>query len=166
MLSDLVRMNPRTKQTVSFDEEEGVLNKSFYPGFTRLRDGRLIVLSTTGLLYFHPDSIKLQPPPPDVLITGLKISSKAVLLDSILMANNNEIPLSYDQNFLTIDYVSVSYLHGKTTQYFYKLQGLDKDWVEAETQRTANYTNLGPGKYIFMVRSRNRDGIFSKILRV
>lgn len=162
MLSDLVRMDPRTKQIVSFDEEDGVLNKSFYPGCTRLRDGRLIVLSSTGLLYFYPDSIKFQSPPPDVLITGLQISSKAVLFDSILNANNNKIPLAYDQNFLTIEYVSISYLNRKKNTYFYKLQGLDKDWIQAGTDRNANYTNLNPGKYTFFVRCRNRDGIFSK----
>ena len=32
-LSDLVKMNPHTKKVVSFDEEDGVLNKSFQPGF-------------------------------------------------------------------------------------------------------------------------------------
>jgi len=162
MLSDLVTINPVTKKIISFDEEEGVLNKSFYPGFTKLRDGRLMILSNTGLLYFHPDSIKTQPPPPDVLITSLKISNKHVLLDSILKANKNSLPLKYDQNFLTIEYVSIAYLNRKKNQYFYKLQGLDKGWQEAGTQRIATYTNLNPGKYVFMVRCQNRDDIFSK----
>ncbi|HEX5152375.1 MAG TPA: two-component regulator propeller domain-containing protein [Parafilimonas sp.] len=161
-LSDLVKMNPQTKKIVSFDEEDGVLSKGFHPGFTRLRDGRLIIASTTGLLYFHPDSVKTQPPPPDVLLTGLKISGKPVLLDSALNAGNNKIRLPYDKNFLTIDYVSISYLNRKTTQYFYKLEGLEKDWINAGTQRVAAYTNLSPCKYTFMVRCENRDGVFSK----
>ena len=161
-LSDLVRMNPQTKKIVSFDEDEGVLNKSFTYGFTKLRDGRLMIVSGKGILYFHPDSIKTQPSPPDVLITGLKISNQPVLLDSILLANNNKVILPYDKNFLTIDYVSISYLNRKTTQYFYKLEGLEKDWVKAGTQRFVSYTNLKPGKYTFMVRCENRDGVFSK----
>jgi signal transduction histidine kinase/ligand-binding sensor domain-containing protein len=162
MLSDLVRMDPQTKKIVSFDEEDGILNKSFHSGFTRLRDGRLIIASNTGLLYFHPDSIKTQPPPPDVLLTGLKISGKTVLLDSALKAGNNKISFPYDKNFLTIDYVSISYLNRKTNQYFYKLKGLEKDWTSAGTQRVATYTNLSPGEYTFMVKCENRDGIFSK----
>ncbi len=162
MLSNLLRMDPQTKKLVSFDEEEGVLNKSFTYGFTKLRDGRLMIVSNTGLLYFYPDSIKILPPPPDVLITGLKIRNEPVLLDSILVADNNKISLTYDKNFLTIDYVSISYLNRKTAQYFYKLQGLEKDWVKAGTQRFASYTNLKPGKYSFMVRCENRDGVSSK----
>jgi ligand-binding sensor domain-containing protein len=162
MLSDLVRMNPRSKKIVSFDEDEGILNKSFVYGFTRMHDGRLMITTNSGLLYFNPDSIKIQQPPPDVLITGLHISSKPVLLDSILKADNNNVSLSYDQNFLTFDYVSISYLNRKTTQYYYKLEGLEKEWVKAGTQRVANYTNLSPGNYIFMVRCENRDGVSSK----
>jgi signal transduction histidine kinase/ligand-binding sensor domain-containing protein len=162
MLNDLVRMDPQTKKIISFGEEEGVLNKSFAFGFTKLRDGRLMITTNTGLLYFHPDSIKTQPPPPDVLITGLKIDNQPVLLDSILLADNHKIRLAYDKNFLTIDYVSISYLNRKTTQYFYKLDGLEKDWVKAGTQRFTSYTNLSPGKYTFMVRCENRDGVSSK----
>ncbi len=161
-LSDLVKMNSQTKKVASFDEEDGLLSKGFYPGFTRLSDGRLIVASNTGLLYFHPDSVITQPPPPDVLLTDLKISGKPVLLDSALKAGNNKIRLPYDKNFLTIDYVSISYLNKKTLQYFYKLEGLEKDWINSGTQRFAAYTNLSPGKYTFMARCQNRDGIFSK----
>lgn len=159
MLSDLVRRNRYTGNLVSFDEEDGVLNKSFLPGFTKLRDGRLVIAFNTGLLYFHPDSIKIQPPPPDVIVTGLKFSGQTVLLDSILQADNNTVRLAYDQNFLTVDYVSISYLNRKTTQYFYQLKGLDKDWVKAGTQRFATYTNLSPGTYTFMVKCENRDGV-------
>ena len=162
MLSDLVRMNPHTKKIVSFDEEEGVLNKSFTYGFTKTRDGRLMIASSTGLLYFHPDSIKTQPPPPDVLLTGLKINNQPALLDSVLESDNNKVSLAYNKNFLTIDYVSISYLNRKTIQYFYQLKGVDKSWVNAGTQRFASYTNLSPGHYIFKVKCENRDGIPSK----
>ncbi|MEO7802077.1 MAG: two-component regulator propeller domain-containing protein, partial [Ginsengibacter sp.] len=161
-LSDLIRFNPLTTKIISFDEDDGVLNRSFYPGFTKLQDGRLCVLTTTGLIYFHPNSIKIQLPPPDVLIADLKVSAKSVLIDSILKANSNVIQLKYDQNFLSLDYVSISYFNRKKNKYYYKLQGLEKEWIEAGTQRTATYTNLSPGKYIFMVRCQNRDGIFSK----
>ncbi len=163
MLSHLMLMDPHTKKIVSFDEEEGVLNKSFIDanGFTKLHDGRLFIVSNTGLLYFHPDSIKTQSPPPDVILTGLKVYGNPVLLDSVLTAGN-KLNLSHDQNFLTIDYVSISYVNRNTTQYFYQLKGVDKSWVNAGTQRFASYTNLSPGHYVFKVKCENRDGIPSK----
>lgn len=155
-------MNRDNKTIISFDEDEGVLNKSFTYGFTRCRDGRLMIASSTGLLYFNPDSIKTQPAPPDVLLTGVRIMNQPVAFDSILQENNHILKLSHDKNFITIDYVSISYMTGKTTQYFYQLEGLEKDWVEAGTQRFATYTNLSPGSYTFMVKCKNRDGLFSK----
>jgi signal transduction histidine kinase len=162
MLSDIIKLNRLTKKIVSFDEEDGILNRSFTSAFTKLRNGRVMILTNTGLLHFHPDSIKTQQPPPDVLLERLKISAQPVLLDSLLKAGNNYIRLSHGQNFLTIDYVSISYLNRKTIQYFYKLEGLEKDWVKAGTQRFATYTTLNPGKYTFMVRCENRDGVPSK----
>jgi len=46
-------------------------------------------------------------------------------------------------------------------QYAYKLDGYDKDWVQAGTQRTVTYTNLSPGKYTFHVKAANADGVWS-----
>ncbi len=158
-LSDLVRMDPITKKITSFDEEDGVVNKGFSDGFAKLRDGRVFIVSNPGLLYFHPDSIKPRPLPPDVLLTGLKIPNQPVKFDFNLHTVNNTVWLSYTQNFFTIDYVSLSYLNRKTIQYFYKMDGLESDWVNAGSNRFATYTNLGPGKYTFMVRAQNRDGI-------
>ncbi|CAN5655349.1 two-component regulator propeller domain-containing protein [soil metagenome] len=162
MISDIVRMDRQTKKITSFDEEDGIVNRSFASGFTKFSDGRLFISTNTGLLYFHPDSNRTLKPPPDVIISGLKINSKPVLLDSILLAQNNTVHLSYNQNFLTIDFVSVSYLNRKKNNYFYKLQGLTKNWVEAGTQRSADFTNLNPGNYTFMVKCVNRDGVYSR----
>jgi hypothetical protein len=58
-LSDLEKMNHTQKKLFQFDEEDGVLNKSFHPALQKLRDGRVIIASNTGLLYFHPDSVKI-----------------------------------------------------------------------------------------------------------
>jgi len=40
----------------------------------------------------------------------------------------------------------------------YKLDGFDRDWVEAGSRRTAYYTNIPPGSYRFIVIARNGDG--------
>jgi PAS domain S-box-containing protein len=42
------------------------------------------------------------------------------------------------------------------------LEGFDKAWNEVGTQRTATYTNLDPGKYIFKVKGMNNEGNWSK----
>ena len=76
------------------------------------------------------------------------------------------IELDHTQNFITIGYASLSFLGRNTTQYFYQLEGVNKDWVNAGTQRFASYTNLSPGHYTFKVKCENRDGIPSKKITV
>jgi serine phosphatase RsbU (regulator of sigma subunit) len=47
-------------------------------------------------------------------------------------------------------------------QYVYKLEGFDKDWIEAGTRRFATYTNLDPGIYKFWVKAANNAGVWNK----
>ena len=159
--SGLLRMNAKTKKIISFDEENGLLAKNFDYNIVSLRDGRMAVPTSTGIVYFSPDDINTLPAPPDVRFTNFKVFDKVLLIDSIL-AGNKTIELDHTQNFITIGYASLSFLGRNTMQYFYQLQGVDKDWVAAGTQRFASYTNLSPGHYTFKVQCENQDGIHSK----
>jgi signal transduction histidine kinase len=42
------------------------------------------------------------------------------------------------------------------------LIGLDSDWIEAGTRRTAYYSHVAPGAYTFEVVAANRDGVWSE----
>jgi signal transduction histidine kinase/ligand-binding sensor domain-containing protein len=157
----LLRMNEQHNKLVSFDEEDGLLQKGFYRNIVTLNDGRMVVPALTGFVYFSPGSIKPQAPPPDVKIIGFKIFDQSLQIDSLLFPGNT-VELNHQQNFITIGFTSLSFLNRNTTQYYYQLQGIDKNWVKAGTQRFAIYTNLSPGYYTFKVKCENRDGIPSK----
>jgi len=43
----------------------------------------------------------------------------------------------------------------------YKLEGFDKDWIEAGTKNEATYTNLNPGSYTFKVLGCNSSNVWS-----
>ena len=47
-------------------------------------------------------------------------------------------------------------------QYFYKLAGLDSDWVRADGRRGVNYTGLGHGHHRFQVRAQLPGGPVSE----
>jgi signal transduction histidine kinase len=46
-------------------------------------------------------------------------------------------------------------------QYRYRLEGFDRNWIDAGTRRAAFYTNLPPGRYRFQVIAANNDGVWS-----
>jgi signal transduction histidine kinase len=45
-------------------------------------------------------------------------------------------------------------------RFRYRLEGFDRDWVDAGTARQASYTNLSPREYRFRVEASNGDGIW------
>ena len=47
-------------------------------------------------------------------------------------------------------------------RFRYRLEGLDSDWVEAGTRRTAFYSYLPPGDYQFRVAASDRDGVWTE----
>ncbi len=75
-------------------------------------------------------------------------------IDSLLY-NNKPLCLSYKENFFTIEFASLNFSSLQQTNYYYKLDGVDKDWVNSGTKRFANYTDLHPGDYVFFVKAEN-----------
>ena len=73
-----------------------------------------------------------------------------------------QITLKYNQNELTFDYVGLHFANPSRNRYTYRLEGYDKNWINAGTARRAKYTNLSPGTYTFKVKSSNSDGVWDE----
>ncbi len=86
-----------------------------------------------------------------VEITGFKISGQEINVDSLLYGNKTVL-LKPDQNFLTLEFTTHSYA-GIAGNIFYKLSGIDKNWVKANEKGIANYANLEPGDYNFTIKA-------------
>ena len=61
---------------------------------------------------------------------------------------------------LEIDYTAASLVAPELVRFRYRLEGVDRDWLEAGSRRQAFYTNLPPGKYVFSVMAANEDGVW------
>jgi len=67
------------------------------------------------------------------------------------------IKLDYDQDQITIDFAAPEY-SGDNLTYSYKLEGHDRDWIDAGKRNTVSYANLKGGNYRFKVRASNWQG--------
>jgi len=63
---------------------------------------------------------------------------------------------------LEIYYTGLSFSRPEQVKFKYQLVGQDEDWVDAGTRRTAYYSYLPPGAYIFKVIAENGDGVWSE----
>jgi two-component sensor histidine kinase len=143
-----------------YKKEDGVLNDAFQVnGIQLFKDGRIAAATSKDFIYFNPKNLRSNQSPPDVKITGLQIFDEELNADSVLTLND-KLRLSYEQSFLTIQFSSLTYLTDKFT-YYYKLEGLDKDWIKTNNL-SASYNHLAGGNYTFHVKCENGDGMQSK----
>jgi ligand-binding sensor domain-containing protein/two-component sensor histidine kinase len=156
----LCKMNLVNKTVFHYGSEDGIFNNNFTDcsRFYKTKDGSLLIGSQGGFVSFKPENIGSKLPPDNVTITGFKIYDQSLLIDS-LFAKSQTIELSYRQNFITLEFASLSFLEPERINYYYQLKGVDKDWVNAGKQRFASYTNLSAGAYTFNVKCENLSGI-------
>ena len=91
--------------------------------------------------------------------TGTELNQQ-VILDSNIDSQKKVVLNNRNKDF-TLSFASTSYLNNKANKYRYKLHGYDNEWFEGNN-KSAHYTNLNPGKYIFEVKSANNDGLWSE----
>ncbi len=61
----------------------------------------------------------------------------------------------------TIEYAGLSFTAPSEVHYRFQLEGFDKGWTDAGNRRSATYTNLTPGPYVFRVQAMNSDGVWN-----
>ena len=65
------------------------------------------------------------------------------------------------QDNFEIQYTALSFINSENLRFKYKLEGVDHDWVDAGTRRTAYYSHASPGEYTFRVIAANSDGVWN-----
>lgn len=64
-----------------------------------------------------------------------------------------EINLSPKENYFSVSFSASDFENPTRIRYFYKLDDVNADWVNAGTRPAANYTNLDGGTYTFRARA-------------
>jgi ligand-binding sensor domain-containing protein/class 3 adenylate cyclase len=128
------------------------------------REGWMYFGSEKGLVGFQPGKLTKNINLSKVGVTQFKVFDKALVLDSNIFYKK-KISLSYQQNFFSIRFASLSYAFNERNTYAYKMIGFDKNWIDAGLKNEATYANLSPGHYTFEVRANN-GGIWSALTGV
>ena len=74
--------------------------------------------------------------------------------------NTEHLVLSHKENIVTLSFAALDMIYPENIRYAYRLRGFDKEWNYVDRQRTATYTNLPKGDYVFQVKSTNSDGVW------
>jgi signal transduction histidine kinase len=155
----------------SLDKGDGLPEVS-HSRFCALVDskGFLYFGGMNGIYRFEPDRLYKNTAIPPIVITEFRIFNKEIGIDSsrksVLTRNiafTREINLKYNQNDLSFTFAALDYNNPAKNRYAYRMEGYQKNWIETgAADRTAAYTNLKPGKYVFRVKGTNNDGIWNE----
>jgi ligand-binding sensor domain-containing protein len=159
LLGGICRVNLEKKIFTIYDRKDGIPYDNFGTGGALLlHNGQLLFSTYENLLVIDPTRAVHTEKPAHPILTSFHLASKPLKIDSIL---REDVKLNYDNSSISIGFNNLSFLKQRTTRYYYKLEGLDKDWVLADASKQAQYNYIQPGSYTFYVKSVNEDGISS-----
>ena len=158
-LTDFSRGVVRSITSISYGTSDGLksreCNGGFQPAGCKTTDGKLWFPTIKGVAVIDPDSIKTNEQPPPVIVEQLIVDN-----ESISLTQDLEIPPGKDK--FEFRYAGLSFSAPEKVKFKYKLEGFDKDWVDAGTRREVSYTNIPPGRYTFQVIACNNDGVWNQ----
>jgi signal transduction histidine kinase/ligand-binding sensor domain-containing protein len=168
-LNDFADGKIKTVASVAFGKSDGMdnveCNGGRWPAGIKARDGKLWFPTMGGVVMIDPATITTNGQPPPVVLEDLKIDNRSVALEPWETAVRDPrfaIQIRPGQENFEIEYTAPSFINSANLRFKYKLEGLDHDWVEAGTRRTAYFSHVPPGDYTFTVIAANSDGVWNK----
>lgn len=164
---EILKYDPETKDFSAFDNSDGLQPG----GFKELHasdSGQLLVGGLDGVNTFFADSLSSGGTLYPVILTDFQIFNKPVAPspepDGILkkvIGETDRITLKQKQSVLSFSFVSPNVVFPGKIRYRYIMQGFDKEWTQVGAdRRSATYTNLAPGEYLFRVAASDRNGVW------
>ena len=164
----IARFDTDKKQFRNFDKRHGLNDNLFNRNSpVVMSSGELFFGNSKGFVVFDPAAISTNRNSPPIVFTNLLVLNKPVAVNAegspLTEAINHtaRIKLTHEDAVFTLEFSSLNFQMSAENKYAYRLLGFDNDWIFAGTKRTATYTNLDPGDYLFEVKASNSDGVWS-----
>ena len=164
----LCQFDPDARSCRTFTSDDGLQGNRF----TRFvgagtSDGHVWFGGSGGLNRIRPEWLTPSRVPPPVVLTDFELfgptpppGAPDAPLDHAVTVGET-IVLSPGQTGFTLTFAALDFRRPSRTQTTHRLEGFDTDWRPAAYRRTATYSNLDPGEYVFHVRGASADGVWN-----
>ena len=171
---------------LAFDKADGLPTRACtggsQPACWRARDGHLWFTTDGGAVSFDPAAFNINGLPPPVWIEQVLADDKVVAdtmglsparnagakasttSQSVPAAVGAGQPLNIrpGRTVLEFRYSATSLSASEKVRFKCRLEGIDLDWRDTATRRTAAYYHVPPGDYRFHVIACNNDGVWNE----
>ena len=165
----LSRLDPTTNTFLNYSTVDGLPGIDFtgWDACSKSLSGEMFFGGFAGGVSFYPDQIVNTSYPLPLVLTDFQLAGRSVevadtspLTQSI--SNTRDLTLTHDQNIFSLSFAALTYFNPDANRYRYKLDRLDRDWIEVGSdRRIASYTTLPAGHYTFHVQSATRQGAWN-----
>jgi len=156
--SGVVKFKTFNKKITVLDKRDGIQSFDELNSLLFENDSTLLIGSRGCIYSLITTQITKNRQPPKVFITNLKVFDK-----DYHVQKSRPIELNYNQNYFSLEYVALNYTRSKFNRYAYKMDGLDKKWIDAGSRRYVSYANLEEGTYKFNVKACNSEGVWNNV---
>lgn len=149
---------------VSYSEKDGMKSRECngisQPSAWKSRDGKFWFPTIEGICMLDPESADLRREPPRAAIEAIVVDNMNI--EAPFNKDRKSPVLPADTRRIEILYTAFSLLVPENVRFKYKLEGLDREWTDAGSRRTAYYTGIPPGNYTFHVKAGLNDGTWDE----
>jgi hypothetical protein len=170
----LCRYYPETGEWINFFAEDGIQSNEFRRGshFKGAND-KMYFGGINGITTFYPSLFTDGNPLLGLVFTDFLVNNESVRTgqSNILKKSLNEttsVRLKYNQRNFAIHFAALEFAMPQRVDYYVQMENFDSHWRRIKSHnRSATYTNLNPGTYVFRVKATiDEDHILQKDLQV
>ncbi len=142
---------------------DGLQGMEFSQASFKSPSGYLYFGGTEGLNKIASAQIKRNTHIPPIKLTSLKIMDAPYDQGNTDASYVKTITVPHNENFISFEFSALDFSDPKANQYRYRLEGFDKDWIQAGSRHYVSYTNLPGGRYVFRVQGSNNEGRWNTV---
>ncbi|GAB2556176.1 ligand-binding sensor domain-containing protein [Spirosoma areae] len=128
-------------------------------------DGTFYFGGVHGLDRFSPDLLETYKARVPVRIVGFQVNDKPYRAGDFI-GETRQVDLSYQESTFSVSLAALDYFSNGKNQFFYKLSGIDRDWVSLTDANLVRYADLSPGNYVFRVRAVDARGQLTPVTQL
>ena len=158
-LDDFAEGKTTLVHSVAYGTADGMKSRecnSGPPGGSKAPDGTCWFATMKGIVGTTPRTGAVSRTAPPVVI-------EQVLHDGIESAAGPSVEFLPRAGDLEFHFTALTFVAPEKVKFKYRLEGYNKDWVDAGTRRVAYYTNIRHGRYRFRVIACNSDGVWNEL---
>ena len=156
--------NTNTETIKSYYQTDGFMSNKFVTK-NAYKDhlGQLYFGNEYGVNVFDPIRMDKKESHPKLYINQIEILNKParnIIPDQIkgYTENIKSLKLDHNQSSFSFHFSAIDKVLNTNYNYAYRLKGFQDDWIFPKNNRTASYTNIPYGNYIFEVKAGSKKG--------